>query len=125
MALGLKLGGQVADALAGPSQRRLGVAASGRLHQRFEILDKVAIVLDSFLASCARPTDTPLAAPGCCELLTTQLSDTRMDGRPRQAGSSRDDADPTSPDGPGFGRSPNPSTLLVQNWTEGLELLGY
>jgi hypothetical protein len=49
---------QVGRALAGPQQRRFGMAAGGRFEQRFQGLLKMRIDLNQGLASATRPADT-------------------------------------------------------------------
>jgi hypothetical protein len=61
MALRVQLGGKLAQALARPAQRRLGVAARHRLDERFEIGHERRIFLGQGLASRAGASDPLLA----------------------------------------------------------------
>ena len=57
MALGLKLVGKLAQALAGPAQRPLWIAARGRLDQSLPIAHQVGISLAGRLAAAACATE--------------------------------------------------------------------
>src|SRR3954467_8305715 len=57
MALGLKLVGKPAQALAGPAQRPLWIATRARLDQSLQIAHQVGISLDGRLAAAACATD--------------------------------------------------------------------
>ena len=109
-------------ALAGPAQRRLGIPPCSRLHQRFQIREQGRVVLDSPLAASARAAEPPLATAWYSRLLTTQLPDTRVDRRPRQACRLGHQTDATSSQNHGLRRRPQPPSLLVQDRAQGLEL---
>jgi hypothetical protein len=61
----LKLVGKPAQALAGPAQRPLWIAARGRLDQSLQIAHQVGISLDGRLAAAACATD-PTGRKGRC-----------------------------------------------------------
>jgi hypothetical protein len=99
MPLSPKLLSEPPHALACPAQRRLWIPPCGRLHQRFQIREQGRVVLDSPLAASASSAAPPLAAAWYGRLLPTQLPDTRIDRRPRQAcrlGYKTDSASPST-----------------------------
>ena len=96
----------------------------GRLHQRFEIREQGRVVLDSPLAASTRAAAPPLAAAWYDRRLTTQLLDTRVDRRPRQACRLGHQTDSASPQHHGLRRRPQPPSLLGQDRAQGLELFG-
>lgn len=124
MPLSPKLVGEPSHALACPAQKRLRIPPCGRLHQRFQILEQGWVVLDSPLAASASAADPPLAAAwyGC--RLTTQLPDTRVDRRSRQACRLGHHTDSAASQPHGLRRSPQPTSLLVQDRAQGLDLFG-
>ena len=124
MALRPQLLREPPHALAGPAQRRLGIPPGGRLHQRFQIREQGRVVLDAPLAASARATAPPLAAAWYGRLLPTQLPDTRIDRRPRQACRLGHQTDAASPQYHGFCRRPQPPSLLIQDRAQRVELFG-
>ena len=111
-------------ALARPAQRRLWIPPCGRLHQRFEIREQGRVVLDSPLAASASAAAPPLAAAWYGRRLTTQLLDTRLDRRPRQACRLGHHTDSAASQPHGLRRRPQPPSRLVQDRAQRLELFG-
>ena len=54
----LQLRSQFAHALAGPTQRRLGIASRARLHQFLQLSQQLRIFFDGLLASSARSANS-------------------------------------------------------------------
>ena len=89
MAHGAQRFAELAQALAGPQQRRLRVAARCRLDQRAQIVDEFRIGFARRLAAAARPAharhiDHFAAAIPPCPAVTPRLPQT-VAGRARQA----------------------------------------
>ena len=81
-------------------------------------------MLDSPLAASASAAAPPLAAAWYGRLLPTQLPDTRVDRRPRQACRLGHQTDATSSQHHGLRRRPQPPSLLIQDRAQGFELFG-
>lgn len=78
MSLLLEFRRQLAQALAGPPQRRFRVAAGKRVHQPFQILAQGGIGVNGALAPGTRPTDPLRWQPvGCVRGLQFGLATPR------------------------------------------------
>src|SRR6266542_2630107 len=88
--LELQLGRKLADALAGPAQRRLRGASGRGLDQVFQIAQQRRVIRRALLAPSPMPSD-PLMAPPRRRL------DAGVDHRARQSCRSRCGTDATTP----------------------------
>ena len=92
MPLLLQLGGQLAHALARPTQRRLGISTRGRFDQSLQIHQQLRILVDRTLAPASgfpHSTNKPLP------LRRLQLCDADPDGSAGYACCSRDRRNPS------------------------------
>ena len=122
--LGLQLGGEAPHTLAGPAQRRLGIAAGRRLHQGLQVPEQRRVLGRSPLAPGPRPPHPRRLGDRCSAGVLLHLTNARADGLAGQACGASHSADATVTERPCFCRRPTPPGQLVQHGTEGLELLG-
>jgi hypothetical protein len=110
--------GEMAQAAAGPEQRRLGIAACAGRHQRFEVGQQRRIVLCQHLAAAAGAPHT--AAYRLARHFDIQLGEAAHDGTARQAGDPRDCRYPAAAGSPRLGCRKTPPAPLVQHRIESL-----
>jgi hypothetical protein len=109
MALRAQFGGEPTQALAGPAQRRLGIAALGRLNQNQQSLQQLRIAFHQRLAAAAAAANLSrgqLLVPG-------QLVQPTTDRAGRNPGRARHRRDPTIAGSPGLRRRKNAPTSFV------------
>jgi hypothetical protein len=119
MAHRLKLPGQCAEALAGPTQRRLGISSGRRLHESVEICCKPRFHRKRALAPRSGPPNPlrPHSPPAAADLL--ESASDRRNRQPRGASDLRHSA---VSERPGLGRHGQAPTPLVQCRQNGCEL---
>src|SRR4051812_1858406 len=107
-------------ALARPAQRRLRVAAGGRLNQGIKVAQKRRILVGQFLTPAPGGADAPLAGDTDSRWRSrgqrrrSQVLQTGIDRRSRQAGGLRHRAHATPAQGAGLNSSPQTQRRFVQ-----------
>ena len=111
---------QLAHALAGPAQRRPGVAPGHRLHQRLQRRQQRRVLLRESLAPPAAPPNKRLERRSAALPLLADAGDHGISGHPRGLGH---DGNAAAPQGDGFRTRPPTPHSLVHQRTERFKLL--